>query len=68
MVKPILCYASKIWGYKYVDTIESISNKICKSFLYVRRNTNTCMFRGECGRLALCSAYYINCNLLNAIT
>jgi len=61
MVKPILCYASQIWGYEYVDTIESIHNKYCKSILHVRRTTNTCMVRGECGRLPLCTTYYINC-------
>lgn len=61
MVKPILCYASQIWGYGYVDTIESIHIKFCKSILYVRRTTSTCMVLGECGRLPLCTTYYINC-------
>jgi len=26
MVKPIHCYAYQIWGYEYVDTIESVHN------------------------------------------
>ena len=59
MVKPILCYASQIWGYEYVDTIESVHNRFCKNILYVRRTT--CMVLGECGRLPLCTTYYINC-------
>lgn len=54
----ILCYASQIWGYEYLDTIETIYNKFCKSILYV---CNTCMVLGECGRLPLCTTYYINC-------
>jgi len=70
MVKPILCYASHIWGYEYVDTIESIHNKFGKSILYVRKTTNTCMVREECGRLPLCTTYYINCirYLCNSLT
>ena len=61
MVNPILCFASQFLGYDHVDTIEYIHIKFCNSILYVRRNTNTCMVRGECGRLPLCTAYYINC-------
>jgi len=55
MVKPILCYASQIWGYEYVDTLESVHNIFCKNILYVRRTTDTCMVLGECGRLILCT-------------
>ena len=50
MVKPILCYAFQIWGYEYVDTIESVHNRFCKNILYVRSTTDTCMVLGECGR------------------
>ena len=38
MVKPILYYASQIWGYAYmyVYTIESVHNRFCKIFfMYV---------------------------------
>jgi hypothetical protein len=64
MVKPILCYASQIWGYEYVDMIESIYTCIInfiKCVLYLRRTINTCMFLGECGRSSLCTTYYKNC-------
>ena len=61
MVKSILSYASQIWGYEYVNTIESVHNKFCINILYVRRTTNTCMVLGDCGRLPLCTTYSINC-------
>jgi len=32
IVKPILCYASQIWGYEYVDTIASVYNRFCKNY------------------------------------
>ena len=51
MVKPILCYGSQIRGYEYVNTIETVQNKFCKRNLRVRKNTNTCIALGECGRL-----------------
>jgi len=61
MVKPILCYASQIWGYEYVDSIETVQNKYCKNILHVAKTTNTCMVLGDCGRLPLCTTYFINC-------
>jgi len=65
MVKPILYYASQIWGYAYmyVYTIKSVHNRFCKIFIMynVRRTTDTCIVLGECGRLPLCTIYYINC-------
>ena len=30
MVKPILCYASQIWGYEYCELIESVHINFCK--------------------------------------
>ena len=33
MVKHILCYGSQVWGYSYVEEIESIQNEFCKRFL-----------------------------------
>ena len=61
MVKPIICYASQIWGYDYANSVEIVHNNFCKNILYVRKTTNTCMVLGDCGRLPLCTTYYINC-------
>ena len=61
MVKPILCYASLVWGFEYVDIIESTHTKFCRNLLHVRKSSNTCMVLGECGRLRLCVTYYTNC-------
>ena len=37
LVKPVLCYASQVWGYCYVDTIESVQNDFCKRYLCVKK-------------------------------
>jgi len=61
MVKPVLCYASQIWGYECVEPINL--DKFCKNILFERLTTcnNTCLVLGEYGRLPLCTTYYINC-------
>lgn len=61
MVKPLLCCAFQMWGYKCVNTIELVHNKLCKNILYVLRTTDTCIVLGKCGRLSLWTTYYINC-------
>ena len=58
MVKPNLCYASQVWGFDYVDIIESTHTR---HLLHVRKSSNTCMVLVECGRLPLCVTYYTNC-------
>ena len=35
IVKPILCYASCIWGTEHCDIIESFQSEFCKKFLGV---------------------------------
>jgi hypothetical protein len=61
MVKPILCYASEIWGYNYVDKIESLQLKFCKQYCNLSQNTASYFALGECGRLPLCTIYMTNC-------
>ena len=41
--------------------IETVQNKFCKRHLGVRKNTNTCLVLGECGRLPLSVTYFVNC-------
>jgi len=53
MVKPILCYGSQIWGYKYSPEIGAVQIAFCKKFLGVKTSTNNIMVLGECGRLPL---------------
>ena len=33
MVKPVLLYASEIWGFKISDAIENVQYRFCKRFL-----------------------------------
>ena len=61
IVKPVLCYASEIWGYEYSDIIESVQAGFCKRFLGINSSTNNCMALGECGRLPLNVTYQTNC-------
>ena len=41
LVKPVLCYASQVWGYCYVDTIESVQNDFCKDIFVLRKQPIT---------------------------
>ena len=59
MVKPILCYGGEVWGFEYAQQIESIHAQFCKSFLGLPRHINNSMALGECGRLLLCTTYYV---------
>lgn len=61
MIKPILCYGSQIWGYKYCSDIESIQHLFCCKYLGVKTTTNMCIVLGECGRLPLCVSYFTYC-------
>ena len=60
LVKPVLCYASQVWGYCYVNTIETVHYDFCKRYLCVNRTTNNSVALGECGRLPLCVFYMPN--------
>jgi hypothetical protein len=61
MIKPIVCYASEVWGYEYSDSIESVQSKFCKHFLGVNNSVNNCFAVWECGRLPLCVTVHTNC-------
>ena len=52
LMKHVLCYGSKVWGY--CNTIETVHNDFCKRDLFVDRTTNNSMSLGEWGRLPLC--------------
>ena len=58
-VEPILLYRGEIWGVDYIETIERVQIQFCKDFLGVRQSTNDCMVWSECGRLPLCTYYYL---------
>ena len=66
--KPILCYASHIWGYEYSERLESIKTENCQKFLGVNDLVNNCMVLGECGRMPLYVMYYSNLRKLLAPT
>ena len=61
MVKPILCYASQIWGYEYCELIVSVHINFCKKLLGLNSSVNNCMVLGECGRYPLSVTYQLNC-------
>ena len=59
MLKPILCYGGELWGFEYAQQIESIHAQFCKTLLGLPRHINNSMVLGECGRLSLCTTYYV---------
>ena len=61
MVKPILCYGSEIWGYRYADKIEQVQINFCKRYCNLSTNTASVLALGECGRLPLYTTYVPNC-------
>ena len=61
LVKPVLCYASQVWGFCYVNTIETVHLDFCKRYLGLNKSTNNAVVLGECGRLPLCISYMSNC-------
>ena len=61
MVKPILCYASGIWGYTYNKKIESAHAKFCKKYCLLPENCADNFALSECGRLPLCISYMTEC-------
>ena len=61
IVKPVLCYGSEIWGYRYYDKIEKIQSKFCKRFCCLSANTSDFMALGECGRLPIAITYMTRC-------
>jgi len=50
-----------LWGTSLAVEIEQVQVKFCNEFLGVNTTTNDCMVLGECGRLPLCSEYYVKC-------
>ena len=61
VVKPIMCYVSKIWGYRYYDKIEKIQSKFCKRFCCLSSNTPDSLALGECGTLPIAVTYMVRC-------
>ena len=60
-MKPILCYGSEIWGYKYYEKIEKIQSRFCKRFCCLSPNTPDILALGECGRLPVAITYMVRC-------
>ena len=61
IVKPILCYASCIWGTEHCEIIESVQSEFCKKILGVNSSVNNAVALGECGRLPLWVTYHTDC-------
>ena len=61
IVRPILCYASEIWGYEYCKTIEKIHSKFCKRYIGLHQNTADFLAISECGRYPLAVTYFTHC-------
>jgi hypothetical protein len=59
-VKPILLYASEVWGLKRLDSIEKVHLLACKQFLGVPIMTPNKMVYGDLGRYPLFIDSYIN--------
>ena len=61
VVRPIFCYGSEIWGFKYSDVIEKTHIQFCKRYCGLSTNVADFFALGECGRLPLCTTYMCNC-------
>ena len=61
IVKPVLCYGSEIWGYRYCEKIEKLQSKFCKRFCCLSANTADYLALGECGRLPIATTYMTRC-------
>ena len=57
MVKPIACYGSEIWGYKFSEKNEKVQTKFCKYYTGLKQNTNDTFALGECGRFPMAIFY-----------
>lgn len=57
MVKPILCYGSELWGYKYCEEIEKVQSRFCKYYIGLSQKTTDSLALGECGRMPLAVTY-----------
>ncbi|MEW8544974.1 MAG: reverse transcriptase family protein, partial [Candidatus Thiodiazotropha sp.] len=61
MVKPIACYGSEIWGYKYSEEIERVQTAFCKQYIGLKQNTMDSFVLGECGRYSMAVFYMTQC-------
>ena len=61
IVKPILIYASEIWGYQRCDQIERVHIAFCKRLCCLNRNVANFFPLAECGRYPLWVSYMTNC-------
>jgi hypothetical protein len=52
-VKPMILYASEIWGYLHLHAIETVHMFACKRFLNVNIKTPNIMVYGDLGRFPL---------------
>ena len=53
LVFPILLYGCEIWGFHYVNVLETFYRKFLKKILHLRPSTPSCMVYGEFGKLPL---------------
>jgi hypothetical protein len=50
MIKPILLYGCKVWGFGKNEVLERVHLKFCKILLNLKSSTPTYMVYGELGR------------------
>jgi hypothetical protein len=50
MIKPILLYGCKVWGFSNNDILEKIHLKFCKNLLNLKTSTPSYMVYGKLGR------------------
>ena len=57
-IKPVLLYASEIWGVKRWKYIEQVQVMFCKAVLNVGKTSWNCMILGDCGRHSMFVDYH----------
>ena len=61
MIKPILCYGGKIWGFEIVVNIQNVHDNFCEKVLKLPPCTLNVFARGECGRFTIYIDYFCRC-------
>ena len=56
-IKPMVLYASQIWGFGYHECIEKVQIQFCKAYLGVGKTTSNDLALVECGRYSLSVEY-----------
>ena len=65
MIKPILSYECKLWGFGNIDTIERVQLKFLKQLLNLKKSTLSFIVYGELGAKSNQILYYIQVSKAN---